>query len=461
MPITTASEEALADYQTGLQYLDNIRIREATEMFERAIEKDPKFAMAHLYMSAKGPIDAQAQKHLRKAEQLAPHVSEAEQLLIKVEIAEFDHNHETAFKLLKKLADMYPNDARIQYNLGIGHRANGDIKAAIKATNKAISINIDFAPAYNQLGYYYKDVGDFDKAEEALRKYSALLPDEANPYDSMGDLLVDKGDVEEAIEYYLKSFNVNPVFTISMRNAAANQVFLGRYEEARANYWVAYEAEQSDWLKAAILRDLARSYIYEGNPEGAIPIDEQALELANLSGSEFLIGQVNWSTALMSLFRGNLVQARSSLEVTKGIISSPDFEFKNKKYLDEVDRALFFLEVFIDVREGDLESASRSVDIFEEIHSGDEDDHWKTPHVEATALVEFTKGDYDAALESFESVESPKALNLFYRAKINLLQGNTGRGMQLMKKVAVRNKYKEAYYPLVRGEAIATLAEAQ
>ncbi len=461
VPITTSSEEALADFRAGLEHFDNLRVGESREYFEHAIEKDPKFALAHIFIVSDGPANAITQRHLRAAEQLAQHVSKAEQIMIKIAQAEFNNEGETAYQLLQKLAGMYPNDERTQYRLGLYQNGDGDVKAAIKTMKRAISINRDFAPPYNQLAYCYKARGDFDKAEQALLKYSKLLPQEANPYDSMGDLLVDKGELEKAIKYFIKAYKINPVgFGLSMRKAALNQIWLGRFDEARANYRVVYESEETALLKVETLQGIALSYWYEGNPDGALPIIAEALAYANSARSEIVLAQVHFFIAMTNLFRNNLVQAKASHETAKGIIAASDL-VSNIRFYDGAKRQFFFLDIFIYARGAELEAAWSSIAAFKAEHSNDEDDEWMTLYAEAVGLVEYTKGNYNAALESFKTVEEPKTLNLFYQAKINLLQGNTDLGLELMQKVATPNANKEAYYPFIHSEAIAALAEAQ
>src|ERR1700746_178850 len=55
MPITTKSPEALADFEQGVVAWENLHITKALEHWQAAIEKDPDFLLAHLYISERIP----------------------------------------------------------------------------------------------------------------------------------------------------------------------------------------------------------------------------------------------------------------------------------------------------------------------------------------------------------------------------------------------------------------------
>ena len=82
MTITTSSDEALAQFEKGRDLWEKLRGQEARPYLEKAVELDPKFALAHLHLaftsrSAKEFFEDQA-----RAVALADSVSEGERLWI-------------------------------------------------------------------------------------------------------------------------------------------------------------------------------------------------------------------------------------------------------------------------------------------------------------------------------------------------------------------------------------------
>jgi len=75
MTITTSSDEALKLFLDGRDKLDNIETAAAAPLFDKAIEKDPNFALAYLYRSQSGGGFKIFRKNLEKAVSLADKVS--------------------------------------------------------------------------------------------------------------------------------------------------------------------------------------------------------------------------------------------------------------------------------------------------------------------------------------------------------------------------------------------------
>src|SRR5438132_12292646 len=55
MTITTSSPEALALFEQGVVEWENLHISRALEHWQKAIDKDPNFLLAHLYISERIP----------------------------------------------------------------------------------------------------------------------------------------------------------------------------------------------------------------------------------------------------------------------------------------------------------------------------------------------------------------------------------------------------------------------
>ena len=73
--VTTESDEARRLFLKGRALNENVRGDEARELFMQAIDKDPGFALAHLYRAFTATSAGDFQNHLEKAVECAPSAS--------------------------------------------------------------------------------------------------------------------------------------------------------------------------------------------------------------------------------------------------------------------------------------------------------------------------------------------------------------------------------------------------
>ncbi len=74
-----------------------------------------------------------------------------------------------AMKALQAVADRYPMLAGPQVNLGLLHQRGGDMVAAQKAFDRALTAGPTSAAIYNQIALFYRDQGAFDRALQAYK----------------------------------------------------------------------------------------------------------------------------------------------------------------------------------------------------------------------------------------------------------------------------------------------------
>jgi TolB-like protein/Tfp pilus assembly protein PilF/DNA-binding winged helix-turn-helix (wHTH) protein len=183
--IVSAPTENLAAYELyllGQQRMAESTIAavvEATDYFQRAIELDPSYALAHV-----------------------------------------------------GLADSYIHQAE----WGRAPRAETLDNAQVAAEN-ALALNDRLGEAYNSLGGI-KDVrGDFEGAEAAYQRALELNPNYATTYHWYGALLNSKlGRFEEALPLLLRAAELDPLSAVIFMAVGANLESLGRFEEALAWY---------------------------------------------------------------------------------------------------------------------------------------------------------------------------------------------------------------------------------
>ena len=175
--VTTPSLEALQAYSLGSQAMgikgDFVA---AIPFFQRAIQLDPNFAMAHARLSTNYSNlseDARAIDAIRKAYELRERVSEREKLYI---VSHYEgyltRNWEAARNAYELWAQTYPRDDVPPTNLSVLYDNMGDYDKALAADLKAMSLTPDGVSYANLCGGYVS-LNRLDEAKATVQEAQA------------------------------------------------------------------------------------------------------------------------------------------------------------------------------------------------------------------------------------------------------------------------------------------------
>jgi 4-amino-4-deoxy-L-arabinose transferase-like glycosyltransferase len=119
----------------------------------------------------------------------------------------------TAFPFREEIRrfDRWQRASRIHYSLG--GRAlfqKGEYREAIGELEKVISVDPNFAPAYNIMGKSYAILGDLEGAKRCFERVIKLTPALDEGYLNMGLLLELRGEASQASAFLQKALELNP-----------------------------------------------------------------------------------------------------------------------------------------------------------------------------------------------------------------------------------------------------------
>jgi tetratricopeptide (TPR) repeat protein len=435
------------------QKFENIRVDEARDLFAKAIEKDPKFALAHLYRAFTGTSAMDFEKHLKEAVALAPKASEGERLFIESQRAGHENDPVQAVRLLEQLVQKFPNDKRAHLFLGYAFSNRDDDDKAIAEFQKAITLDQNFAPAHNVLGYAYREKGEYTKAEEAFKQYIRLLANEANPYDSLADLYTKMGRHEEAIQNYEKAITFNPKFAFSQVKVGDNLVFLGKFEEGRQAYQKGVQMATTPAGKLVPMANLAQSYIYEGKAQQALVESEKVLQMAIKEGLPEWQAGIHSANCDIQIESGNFDQAEQSLTECKKVVTASQLSPALKEKF--VKEAIFDEAVIAAKRKDFTKALAKADELKAKIAAGKNSKEMENYHA-LLGRVYFEKGERAKAVEHLKQANQENPYTLYLLAVANSDLGDMVKAAEFYKKAANWNE-NSLSYAFVRPKALMAL----
>ena len=209
-------------------------LTDAHALFGQAVAKDANFALAYLglantagttkeFFDALEHAVARRSTRRRPGEQLEIHAAEAG--------AKADPAHQK--EQLDKLVAPFPNDARVQNQVGAYYFGRLDYATAIAATRRrSRSTRSSRSPTTSSATRIASSTSSAD-AERTFKKYIELLPDDPNPYDSYAELLMEEGKFDESIKSYEKALAIDRNFIASYIGIGNDQMFAGKTDDAR------------------------------------------------------------------------------------------------------------------------------------------------------------------------------------------------------------------------------------
>ncbi|MBN2206276.1 MAG: protein kinase [Candidatus Aminicenantes bacterium] len=237
--LTTSSIKAYDHFLTGREEYDKLYYGDALKSFEKAVEIDPEFAVAYLFLArSRGELGERAGS-LQAYEQAKAHAgraSEKERLYIEEAYAgAVERDGKKRLGLLLELVKKYPKEKFARFELGNHYFALGRYEEAAAEMKKALALDAHYGLALNQLAYAYANMGQPEKALPLFEKYAAMAPGDANPVDSMAETYFRLGDYDRAAEKYQEALRIKPDFV----NACWGLAYVSALKEdyAKALSW--------------------------------------------------------------------------------------------------------------------------------------------------------------------------------------------------------------------------------
>jgi TolB-like protein/Tfp pilus assembly protein PilF len=238
-------------YLRGRQFIHQLRRRSleyARQMFNKAIELDPEYALAYTgvadassllytYFDARDFNLRQADKASRKALELEAELAEAH--VSRGIVASLTHHFPEAEESFTKAMKLEPKMYEASYWYGMGLQAEGRFEDAVKMFERASNLRPEDYQAAHFLGQAYRSLGRKEEEELHLRRGLKLMegslelnPDDARAANLAAGVFASLGEAEEAIKYAERSLAIDPEDPMLLYNVACMYSSLGRTDQA-------------------------------------------------------------------------------------------------------------------------------------------------------------------------------------------------------------------------------------
>ena len=313
---TTTSMDAYNYFIKGREDFYNQYTKDAITRLEKAVELDPNFAVAYLYLyyiyNKLLLDDKKARENINKAKTLSDtmSLSEKEKLMIEAEYAsKIEAIQEKRLEILNTIVEKYPRDKWVHLELSKYYRERDIYSEVKKHAEIVLALDPSWGDAYEELAFAYANTGDNEKALEYLQKYSAAIPGDPSANLTTGHFYVKMGKIDDAIRKFKDALDIKPDFNI--------ENFLAYTYAMKEDY-----AETFQWMDKFMTnapsegRKANTGYIFKGFYHYLLGNSKQALEdlqtgldiyselgFGRLRVSEYIMGYVNYERGELDLSR--------------------------------------------------------------------------------------------------------------------------------------------------------------
>ena len=457
LPITTSSKEALSLFEQAREKVDNVEFEAAVPLLEKAIQRDPSFAMAYAYRAFAGGGFNVFRQNLDKAVSLADKVSPGEKIWILALQAQADGNSAGYREQVTELVRLYPEDKRVQAFAGTYYGSvEADLKTALQHYQKATAIDKSYAAAYNQVGYVEFRLGNYAAAETAFKQYIALRPTDPNPYDSYAELLLKTGRYDESIGQYQKAFEKDASFVSALAGIGHNYIFKGDHERARASYQRQFDQAPGVNARLGATFWKAVSYIHEGRTDAALKSLTEARAIAEKENQTPALVNIDLGAAAIVVEGGDVVTSVQYLDRAAKTLDQATLPAGTK---DALRLGLMQGRARVLAAVHEFDAARAQAEKCRQLVQARQNPGEERGLQTLLAQIALEQGRYDEALQHLGQADQEDPYNWFYKALALERKADEAGASDLYAKVAGWNQ-NSLPYALVRARALKQNASA-
>jgi serine/threonine protein kinase/tetratricopeptide (TPR) repeat protein len=243
----SSSVDAYAEFAKGRTLMNRSDVREnldeAIACFERATEKDPRFALAHAALgdalwakyedTFQPELAARALATIEQGRTLDPSSARIQVSLANVQLGT-GRLQEGAATLQQAIAER-PNDDESHRLLARALARQGNPDGAVREYQRAITIRPDYFLNHSALGNFYFRAGRYAEAAMAYQRVTEVQPDSALGYLNLGAAYAAAGDKARALQNFQHALAIQPD-EMAQSNVGAILYSERRYAEAAAAF---------------------------------------------------------------------------------------------------------------------------------------------------------------------------------------------------------------------------------
>ncbi|HEY0701331.1 MAG TPA: protein kinase [Candidatus Acidoferrales bacterium] len=288
---TTGSLDALKAYSQGRKIAHSGDYAGAIPYYKRAIELDPKFAVAYTNLAIQYSNlfeSGAANENFTKAFELRERTSERERLVIEAHYYTYaTGNIEKARATYKRWAQAYPQDNAAYGSLAAIDLETGDYEQALKNTQEALRVSPDSSTDYGNLVGLSVTLNRFDQAKSLYQEAVAQKAENFSLHANMYALAFLEGD---------------------------------RAEMDRQMAWAAGKSGAEDNL----LSIAADTEAYYGRNAKALELSRRAIDAAKRDDQKESAAEWQLEAALREAELGNSIEAREQVKAALALASNHD-----------------------------------------------------------------------------------------------------------------------------------------
>jgi tetratricopeptide (TPR) repeat protein len=431
--VTTSSPEARELFAAGLARCQTLHLREGFQLWRKAAQVDPDFALVHILLSNFSPDPAERVAERDKALASRSHVSAEEQLVIDWLSNSSQGHFVPAIQAMNTALDQYKDHKMLVWLAGMWLDEQHQWTRAAQMYEQALKLDPTFADAWNSLAYCYASSGDFDKASAAMQRYMQLLPDQANPHDTYGDILLLAGKFDEAMEQYRTALKLDPGFVESERGIADTLALMGEESRARQEYADAI-AKVNDKVEALRWSLLAAiTYVRESDFTAADKTFQNVAKQAHQNG----LGTVEAEAYReMALYQRQSTAAKTALNEAEAALHHQHQTPQSLR--DQELASIMRTRVERALRDGDRKLAVNSLKALEALSSGTIDGSIHLYYEAAAGALALARKNYSAAI-SHLSDNDADPLSLLHLMEAYKQLGRSAEAQSVATRLAALN----------------------
>ncbi|MBW4028914.1 MAG: tetratricopeptide repeat protein [Acidobacteria bacterium] len=271
--VGTENVEAYHYYSLGVEKVKQFQNSQAITLLEKAIQLDPKFAMAYARIGyAYAVMDFQpesANRYLKRATELSSSLPVLSRLYIEAWSAIARADYTTAIAVLQQVTKQYPDEIEAYCQLSRVLRGQERIAEAGDLLRAAIKQNPDAKDLYNNYGLILIGMGRSVDALDAYKQYVDLDPRNPNAHDSLGMAYQQAGQYSAALSEFNEALKLDPEFEPSIVHLGDAYYQLGQNQDAVREYQRYIHIASNSDAKAVGYGDLAVVYSTMNRPSEA------------------------------------------------------------------------------------------------------------------------------------------------------------------------------------------------